>query len=510
MPRARLFSSLAVAIFAASCGRHEPPGATPEGEPAAAVAEPSGEAPLPPVATPSASITQPAPPGPNELPVGPAYEVEGSNVRVVALTRPTWIYDGPETSYRRLGYLQPGMTIARAERPVLTTRRCRKGWFRVAPRGFVCMNDDLTEDLAHPIARLARPARRGQPLPYVYGKIRGHAPHLYAKAPTRREQARTEGEGLGEHIAKSSRPNMISIAGEPEPLPPELDAGKRVPKPQNVPHRAGNGVHHGVANPRASFAVMQVYDVGGRLFGLSTDFDLLALDRLRLVQDAGFHGGEIDDLPAALVPRSGLPLLGRDASGHLAVQGRLEPMTAVSLSGEEVDEHVGLSGGGFAPARYLTMVKKKAHLPPFVTSPTTKWIDISIKDQLLIAFEGPRAVFVTRVSTGAGGEGDPETTTATIKGFYRVQAKHVTATMTGAQSDDDYEIADVPYVQYFHHSYALHAAYWHDEFGTPRSHGCVNLSPRDAAWLFEFTEPRLPEGWHGIEGNGEGTMVFIH
>jgi lipoprotein-anchoring transpeptidase ErfK/SrfK len=74
---------------------------------------------------------------------------------------------------------------------------------------------------------------------------------------------------------------------------------------------------------------------------------------------------------------------------------------------------------------------------------------------------------------------------------------------------DEFDLRDVPYVQYFKEGYALHAAYWHDGFGTPRSHGCVNLSPLDARWLFSWTEPSVPSAWHGAM-SGHGTLISIH
>ncbi len=82
----------------------------------------------------------------------------------------------------------------------------------------------------------------------------------------------------------------------------------------------------------------------------------------------------------------------------------------------------------------------------------------------------------------------------------------------GAKSGESpFELRDVPYIQYFESGYALHAAYWHDAFGTLRSHGCVNLSPIDARRVFAWTEPSVPEGWHGISiGVGQGTLVVIH
>jgi lipoprotein-anchoring transpeptidase ErfK/SrfK len=64
--------------------------------------------------------------------------------------------------------------------------------------------------------------------------------------------------------------------------------------------------------------------------------------------------------------------------------------------------------------------------------------------------------------------------------------------------DKNYAIQDVPWVQFFKGSYGFHAAFWHDDFGRRRSHGCINLSPGDARYLFSFTHPVLPPGWNAI------------
>jgi lipoprotein-anchoring transpeptidase ErfK/SrfK len=61
--------------------------------------------------------------------------------------------------------------------------------------------------------------------------------------------------------------------------------------------------------------------------------------------------------------------------------------------------------------------------------------------------------------------------------------------------DAHYSMEDVPYVQFFDKGVALHGTYWHHDFGHVKSHGCVNLAPLDARWLFDFAGPRLPEGW---------------
>ena len=71
----------------------------------------------------------------------------------------------------------------------------------------------------------------------------------------------------------------------------------------------------------------------------------------------------------------------------------------------------------------------------------------------------------------------------------------------------------MPFIQNFSGPHALHAAYWHDAWGQPKSGGCVNLSPIDAKWLFEWTEPKVPEGWYGLRAAknfGLATEVILH
>jgi hypothetical protein len=79
-------------------------------------------------------------------------------------------------------------------------------------------------------------------------------------------------------------------------------------------------------------------------------------------------------------------------------------------------------------------------------------------------------------------------------------------------ADGPYSIEDVPYIQYFNGSYALHGAFWHAAFGSVKSHGCVNLAPWDAKILFGWTDPQVPQGWHAAFATKErpGTRVIVH
>jgi L,D-transpeptidase-like protein len=136
--------------------------------------------------------------------------------------------------------------------------------------------------------------------------------------------------------------------------------------------------------------------------------------------------------------------------------------------------------------------------PPAGALPGEKWVDVELATQTLVAYEGERPVYATLVSTGRGPQGSD---TATPRGVHRVWVKLVSSTMDNLEDENaasHYAIEDVPYVQFFAKSVGFHGTFWHDGFGRVRSHGCVNLSPVDARWLFEFSGPRLPAGWTGV------------
>lgn len=126
---------------------------------------------------------------------------------------------------------------------------------------------------------------------------------------------------------------------------------------------------------------------------------------------------------------------------------------------------------------------------PFGVGDSDRWIDIDLSRQSLTAYEGDRAVFSTLISSGL-----PQY--ATVTGQFRIWLRYRTQTMDGRRLGYDYVVDDVPYVMYFYEDYAIHGAYWHNNFGSPMSHGCVNMHPEEAAWLFS---------WASI-----GTVVNVH
>jgi len=110
---------------------------------------------------------------------------------------------------------------------------------------------------------------------------------------------------------------------------------------------------------------------------------------------------------------------------------------------------------------------------PPSTGSAGKWIDINLSTQTLTAYVGRTPVFRARVSTGTW-------RTPTVVGTFRVYVKYVSTRMRGP----GYDLPNVPYTMYFYSGYSIHGTYWHNNFGTPMSHGCVNMRTSDARWLF--------------------------
>ena len=156
-------------------------------------------------------------------------------------------------------------------------------------------------------------------------------------------------------------------------------------------------------------------------------------------------------------------------------------------------------------ARAAARKAYKLKRPPGVKA-DERWVHVDLSEQTLVAYDGDVPVFATLVSTGK----EPGMTPV---GVHRVQIKHIATAMRDQPEEEEaYSIDDVPWTQYFAGSIALHGAFWHAGFGQVRSHGCVNLSPADARWLFGFTEPKLPEGWHAIaplERGERGSAVVV-
>ena len=152
---------------------------------------------------------------------------------------------------------------------------------------------------------------------------------------------------------------------------------------------------------------------------------------------------------------------------------------------------------------HVGMVKPASR--PEGVGPTDKWIDIDLYEQTLAAYEGDRMVYATLVSSGLPWW-------QTEQGLFRIWVKVKTAKMSGREGYPDYYfLEDVPWTMYFNRSFALHGAYWHDRFGFRHSHGCVNIAPKDAQWLFDWVTPATTaNNWVLATEEEPGTWVWVH
>lgn len=507
---------LAVLTLSGCVDRKEPPGARPEASSEPAVVSATGE----PLVEPAASTT-PKGASPVKSVIGTErdnlpFEPDGTKIASIAWRN--WVYTDTGPKRTRYGYLRAG-AILDARGPAIVNDGCAGGWYRINPRGFVCVGKGATLDVDNPVvvASSVRPVR-GQGLPYLYARAGDVPPLRYFRLPTKAEMKMVEGEGWDGHaLAFKQRLGPLGLTdllGEIGPPPDFVPQKGEIAKPYGVPQHLHFSVHAGRAAPDSGFAIQRVFEWEGRIFGLTTELDIIALDRTHVVKPSEFHGVELKDgesLPLAFVMQHFSQRYEISEAGPMVPRGSYRWREGVLLTGksngggflETTDGHL-LAGDG------TRVIKARDSFPSFATG-TRKWIDISINDQSLVAYVGTKPVYVTLVSTGRGGLGDPEKTFSTARGTFMVHSKHVSATMDGNEDkSDSYNLLDVPFVQYFHKGFALHGTYWHDEFGKVRSHGCVNLSPIDAAWLFEWTDPVVPPGWHSVLNKDRGTVVFIH
>ena len=158
---------------------------------------------------------------------------------------------------------------------------------------------------------------------------------------------------------------------------------------------------------------------------------------------------------------------------------------------------------GWIPARRV--ISAWPTKPPPGLKECEKWIELVVSHQSIVAYEGTEPVYMTMVSSG-------DRRHPTQYGIFRIWWKKAQDDMTsGMGGSDFYRVDDVTWTMFFWRGEALHAAHWHSSFGTRRSHGCVNLSPIDAKWFYDWSEPHVPPAWLNRRANERypGTIVRV-
>jgi lipoprotein-anchoring transpeptidase ErfK/SrfK len=485
----------------------------------------------------------------SHVPVPPA---NGPQLAPISMSAP--VYAKPDPKAEVIGYLRLGAKVARSPAPV-GKDGCPEGWYAVRPLGFTCVGSNSTIKLDHPLVRAidVEPNRK-KPMPYPYAFLRAIAPS-YMKVPSKDEQFQYEMR-LERHLRNHAKlhdkwddldvgandvpldAQGIAIGGIPEHAKPLgeserfggngqdkvpwwLDGGRKIPNVSSfkVPSYA---VISNRLKRHAGVSLLGSF-VGGddaqhRRFAISADARLIPTDKLKADSGSPFHGYDIKKvgLPVAFAKKEGAKsyrLEGAHVTDTATVAGR--SMLALTGSVKELqgERMVETRDGTWLASADLKTAAKSSKLPGWARG-DTKWIDVSIQNQVLVLYEGPQPVYVTLVSTGKDGLGEPGKTLSTPTGTFRIYQKHITTTMDSDVAEHEFELRDVPWVMYFKAGYALHAAYWHDDFGHARSHGCINLAPIDARYVFFWSGPEVPEHWHGAYsahgGFEEGTLVYIH
>jgi lipoprotein-anchoring transpeptidase ErfK/SrfK len=424
---------------------------------------------------------------------------------------------------------------------------CREGWYELVAGGFVC-GRFASLDLDHPKFKEVTPPDLEGSLPYTYGINLANGTPLYRVVPSRDQRLKFEPWLTKPRKAKSSddanpyAAAAISDTGASDTVVGE-DAGDAKPWWDKEAPDGGP--------PDITLEDLQERDgpVDRRMvkgFFLSIDHKLppvagvnwwktvagkvAPFDRIIVAKPATeFHGvwigkdsgtfatknvpsRKIDKLPVAFINGYYAKRYALDESHkHASVApGSLDRFDAVGLTGQAARadgyEYWETDEGWWV--RAVNATRTDPGPPPRDLGDHEKWIDVNLKRQTLVAFEGTTPVYATVVSSGRNEHETPP-------GSFRIREKHITSTMDGnadTAADGPYSIEDVPYIEYFNAGYALHGAFWHSEFGHVKSHGCVNLAPWDAKALFGWTEPQLPEGWHAVFATKDhpGTRVIVH
>jgi hypothetical protein len=305
------------------------------------------------------------------------------------------------------------------------------------------------------------------------------------------------------------------------PLLPELPAGQLTPFPCAFVGEAGAPLFDRLADVPIGFSARWLeagyavsvrgrsfYD-DERLYRTAGGDYVLARD-VFIARPSAFHGTEVRDLETiGWTFRQSTRRYDELPRGAAARADVLGPQVLFSFTAEhEVGgtRYLELADGGYVR---VTDVRRPEYLaPPEEVGPYDVWFDVDRAQQVLVVYEGRRPIYATLISSGRREHETPP-------GVYRIWVKLITDRMANEEPSDPeekpYYLEDVPWVMYFNDDIALHGAYWHKAFGHVRSHGCVNLSPLDARWVFEHAQPALPRGWWSVLATGAdpGSLVRV-
>jgi hypothetical protein len=412
---------------------------------------------------------------PPSLPVTPPFP---ESVRSLELQRSIAVRFAPAPDAKNLGTVAANTRVGWKQ--AVRAPGCDERWIEIQPRGWVC--EIYLRPSPLPATGVELPRLGWDELvPGEYGKVEGKQARTY-----RFPEARIDSSSDGARAAE--RPDR----------------------------RTGGLV---VARSLAGAATVRRYgelQFGGKQYWAIGGGEYLPAASIRAHVPSAWSGVRLGDGTGHALPL-GFALLVRSPGGNVPTYSEpiggkkiraLPPRATFSIIEVARDGAGGAIAYRIGDAEWVRAAEARiAELtePPPHTFPDERWVDIDLDAQVLVAYEGVRPVYATLVTTGARA-------TPTATGIYRIWVKFAETDMNGQMGDEaPYSVATVPWTQFYAKDLALHTAYWHDKFGTPRSHGCVNLSPVDARTLYFWSSPDVPPGWSMAHGVAErpGSLVRV-
>lgn len=257
--------------------------------------------------------------------------------------------------------------------------------------------------------------------------------------------------------------------------------------------------------------VMGLVEYNGQKWYQINNDEYIRAENVAIARPSRFHGvvlTEQPQYPFGWINRNVSPSATPGGAALSDVSLRRYDMITI-FGQEQLGDHLWYMIG---PDRWVDqsfVARVDVDLPPAEVGADEKWIEIDTFEQTLAAYEGPRLVFATLISSGRPHTWTPD-------GLFRIWGKLPSTPMSNQDVDMGnpawYYLENVEWTQYFNHDIALHAAYWHDSFGFTRSHGCVNLALLDAKWLYDWTTPYAAPQQDLVLSSqaGAGTWVWVH
>jgi len=448
------------------------------------------------------------------------------------------IYKNPSPNKNeKLGYVKRGGQV-----PILEGKTdgpdCPRGFYQVASGGYICSHVGTTNQNDKDVKFRPNQPNTEQILPYLYVRNAHNGTPLYKSIPSREQTYKYEPylPGAKDQAEKKKKAQeedrkQMEKAGLSLGGAPGTDSKKPLWEREDDLHQVTLDELRSDSDDILAARMMKGFYVAvdktfkwdGRTWYKTTKGLITPADRFWATDGSDFHGVDIDgkdiQLPVGWVVgvNKSAPSYDIDLSTNKVTpkgdKKRLE-MVPLRYRYRKIGdtEYFQMADGSWIRDRFVRMTTPGKR--PAEVGEAERWIDVDISEQTLVVFEGDRPIYATLISSGKESKVKDQDH-STPRGMWRVREKHLASTMDGdgtAAGDLPYSIEDVPYIMYFHKSYATHGAFWHRNYGIQMSHGCINLAPLDAKWVFFHADPALPEGFHGNWSSTErlGSMVVVH